>query len=110
MPNVKTLEDFGLCSAMLFNINHSQLTCWCIVKIAAGGEALGSRRSRGGSVRIVFCPFASINGLFLGDSEHLASAGLSGCCSALLEIGCTGKVGAVEPYSDPEARLAGAQG
>lgn len=42
------------CFVMLFNIDCSQLTCWCVVKIAAGGEILGlEEESRGVIVRIV---------------------------------------------------------
>lgn len=55
LPDVKTLEDFGLCFVKLLNTVCSQLVL-LHSEIAAGGKSSGSGKSRGGLVRIVFWP------------------------------------------------------
>lgn len=82
----RTLDYVLLC----FLILSAASSCWCIVKIAAGGKSSGSGRSQGGSlVRIMFWPIFLDEQLVPGRSWALCSHGTEEHCSApLLEVRC----------------------
>lgn len=83
MPNAKTLEDPVLRFVTLFNINCSQVACWCTVTIAAGGKSWGSGRTRGGSVRTAFWPVCLHEQLVPGRSGALSFYGTEYCLALL---------------------------
>lgn len=70
----RTLDYVFLC----FLILSAASSCWCIVKIAAGGKSSGSGKSRGGLVRIVFWPIFLDEQLVPGRSWALCSRGTEG--------------------------------
>lgn len=108
----RTLDYVLLC----FLILSAASSCWCIVKIAAGGESSGSGKSQGGLVRIVFWS------IFLDEQLVLLMICLiwvlcsHGTEGALLTIvrcvwGTRPSLGKVllGDQAEPEARPAGAQ-
>lgn len=76
MPVVETLED------LLFAISCCQLPGWCVVKVAADGRSLGSRRSQGFSQDSVLarlltptaCVWEFLSTQLLQDSSRYRSA------------------------------------
>lgn len=99
-----------------FLILSAASSCWCIVKIAAGGKSSGSGKSQGGLVRIVFWPIFLDEQLIPRRSWALCSHGTQGAlpsCPPASEmcVRCEAFAGRVPLWNctEPEARPTGAQ-